>query len=122
MNKKSKKHYQKRMERLKRLRKEIALEILETACPEIPQEIINKCMDESNIYFQRAITGKWIDGSDPTPEQEEFMDYMAARIAEYMYHNASTENKPAILKRYYDLSQINAELNPDNKKVININI
>ena len=101
------KKYQKR---LRKARQKLAEEIMSTAYPQMSNSQIQGLIGENNIYFQRGMEGKWIDGSDLTTEQEQFMDLMVANEMKAMFEGASPEKREKLFQLFENLQGVNEQI------------
>ena len=120
MNNKSKKlckQYRKRRTRLKRIQREIVTQISEIIFPDLEPEVIKFMHSNNNPYAQRGKAGKWIDGSEMTPDKEKYLE----QIANELYvKNTTPEQQEQLKRRFRDLNAVNNKLHPGPKKRINL--
>lgn len=124
MNKKAKtlrKQYSEKIARakLKRIQREIVDQIAEITFPGVPPEMLSQLTSESNELVKFGLEGKWIDGSEMTPDKEQYMEQIANEI--FATHT-TPEQKEQLRRRFTDLNEVNKKLYPGPKKILNLDI
>ena len=103
--------------KLKRIQQEIVCQIGEITFPDLPPSMLSQINSNENEYFKNGLNGKWIDGSEMTPEKEKYLK----QIANELYTKHTTPEQQEQLKRKFgDLNDINNQLFPGPKKIINL--
>ena len=117
--KKLRRQYVKKRERarLKRMQEEIMTQISEIIFPDLPPEMISQMNNTDNEFVRNGIEGKWIDGSEMTPEKERYLEEIANEL--YVKHT-TPEQQEQLKKRFRDMNEITNTLYPGKKKSIHL--